>query len=77
MAKNELLTDAQFNAPQNQNRDNAIIGYRPLLSYHPLYKETLHLPDEPGSIRVMCHMCDGAGCKESVTCENGTEVLPF
>ena len=30
MAKNELLTDAQFNAPENQNRDSAIIGYRSL-----------------------------------------------
>lgn len=24
----ELLTEEQFNAPENQNRDNAIIGYK-------------------------------------------------
>jgi len=26
--KTQILTDEQFNNPANQNRDNAIIGYR-------------------------------------------------
>lgn len=26
--KTQILTDEQFNSPENQNRDNAIIGYR-------------------------------------------------
>ena len=27
MKKVELLNDSQYNSPENQNRDNAIIGY--------------------------------------------------
>lgn len=28
---NRLLSDADFNSPENQNRDKAIIGYGPVL----------------------------------------------
>lgn len=53
--KAHILTDEQFNSPENQNRDKAIIGYRSIengtkpLNIARVMPRILHFIDENGN----------------------------
>jgi hypothetical protein len=57
--KTQILTDEQFTSPENQNRDNAIIGYRSI--------ETETKPLNIADVRESClAKCDVCKCHPNV-----------
>lgn len=55
--KTQILTDKQFNSPENQNRDNAIIGYRSIENE----TKPLNIARVSNNEVAVCGYCNGEG----------------